>query len=62
MSARQNGPRGLPDYSRRDLAAFEFDNSQKTKLRVIEFFAGHERRSLTRSPLNQEQFQEKYAV
>ena len=29
MSARQNGPRGLPDYSRRDLAAFEFDNSQK---------------------------------
>ena len=38
MSARQDGPRGLPDYSRRDLAAFEFDNSPKNKLRAIESF------------------------
>ena len=38
MSARQDGPRGLPDYSRRDLAAFGFDNSQTNRLRVIEIF------------------------
>ena len=60
MSARQDGPSGLPDYSRRDLAAYRFDNSPQKKLRVIDFFAGLERRSLTRSPLNQEKLQEKY--
>ena len=38
MSARQNGSEVFPIYSRRDLAAFGFDNSQTNRLRVIEIF------------------------
>ena len=38
MSARQNGSGVFPIYSRRDLAASDFDNSQTNRLRVIEIF------------------------
>ena len=58
----ERAARGLPDYSRRDLAAFEFDNAPKNKLRAIESFCWTRTRYLTHSRPNQEKLQEKYAL
>jgi hypothetical protein len=48
----------LPQLAEIERRNFEFDNSQKNKLRAIENFAGLERRFLTVSPPNQEKLQE----
>jgi len=48
----------LPQLAQIERRNFEFDNSQKNKLRAIENFAGLERRFLTVSPPNQEKLQE----
>ena len=52
----------MPQRAQIERRNFEFDNSQKNKLRAIENFAGLERRFSTDSPPNQEKLQEKYLM
>jgi arylsulfate sulfotransferase len=55
-------PQGLPDFYVATSLQLSSTIPQKNGLRVIDFFAGLERRYLTHSPPNQEKLQEKYLM